>query len=134
MHPGEPLPARSDRESAEREGLVGLAFSLSPSQPEGIERLMWFGESDTPMPVDVPVSVASQLKAISTKAGLDQGPISALPTPTQWRAMSKMRQLLRPYIAAQYPTLPRSDALRDSSSWWRRALRKFGFSVCRRNG
>ena len=127
MCPKEPLRIRFERESAERQRLVDLAYSISPSPPAGMKRLMWFGDSDTPMPVDVPESVVSQIKAISAKAGLDQGPISDLPTPKQWRDRSKMRRLLQPYIDAQYPTLPRSGAGRDSGHWWTRVLRKFGF-------
>jgi len=125
MHPKEPLHIRFERESAERQGLVDLAYSISSAPSAGMKRLMWFGDSDTPMPVDVPESLASQIKAISAKAGLDQGPIGDLPTPKQWQAMSKMRRLVQPYIDAQYPTLPRAGTVRNLRSWWMRVLGKF---------
>lgn len=118
---------RLERESAERQKLVDLAYSTLPPPPAGIKRVMWFGDSDTPMPIDIPESVVAQMEAISAQAFSGQATILDLPSPDQQKAMRKIRQLAQPYIDTQYPTLLRKGVGVESKSWWSRIFSKCGF-------
>lgn len=123
MSPHESPRIGLERIGAERQKLADLAFANLPPPAVGMKRLMWFGDSDTPMPVDIPEGVASRIAALSGHDGLDKGPIHGFPTLEQLKSMRKIRRLVQPYIKAQYPT---EREIYHPISWWRRALRKCG--------
>lgn len=107
-------------ETAVRQKLAVQAYDIAPPIAAGMKRVMWFGDSDTPMPVDVPESIFSQVEAISKMAGNDPAPLDI---GMRIQAKQNIYKLLQPYIDAQYPTL---QPVRVKDAWWQRALRSFG--------
>ena len=129
-HPLEQPHSGIEHEEVRRQRLVGLAYSLAGPLPEGMERLMWFGDSDTPMPVEVPTSVAARIRSIGARAGFVEGTayVPGLPTPEYRKARRQILRILQPYIDAKYPTLPRAAG--RTGPWWRRAMRAL-LGLCR---
>jgi len=106
----------------ERQRLVDLATASLPPPALGMVRLMWFDNTDTPMPVDVPEVVAEKIKTIWADAEANKGPFRQIPLAEYFKAEKQCKNLLRPYIEKQYPDLARK---KSRGAWWKRVLGNF---------
>lgn len=122
MSPHESPGLRLLRETAKRQKLVDIAYTLGPPPVAGMKRLMWFGDSDTPMPVDVPESVVAKIAALWQQAESNKGALHQIPLHEYCNVKAEANRLIRPYIEDQYPDCKPAAG----TAWWRRALRKFG--------
>lgn len=86
------------QENAERQRLVDLAYTQTPPPGEGMKRFMWFDDSDTPMPVDVPESVAEKIVTLSAQSKLSKGPIPTLD-------VADYIKLVKKYVSSSSPIL-----------------------------
>lgn len=64
---------KAAQRTAERQRLANQALAALPQPTAGMTRIVWFGNANTPCPVDIPEPVAAQIAGIWEQAEANKG-------------------------------------------------------------
>ncbi len=112
--------AMAAEREAERQRLAEQILSALPPPAAGMSRIMWFGNANTPRPVDIPESVETQIAGVWARVEANKGPFYEVPYHEYRQARADAYRLIQPFLEAQYPEC------RPPAAWWKRALHKLG--------